>query len=180
MKFFTSAADRGSASIRRTWADSPSSVASRPSAAAASSASSGMLDHRKYDSRDATSYPLSRCTAPGFLGSGCAIVRNRNAGETRHAESAARTAGSNRAPRRRSLSYTPINPCTSALDAGRRYARLANAPSTARAFAPSSLAPTPGANTRRQPSRRTVVASSSGPAIVIVSTPRFRSALSFT
>ena len=50
----------GSASIRRTWRASIAGALSWPFAATSSSSSSGMLLHRKNDSRDASSRSLMR------------------------------------------------------------------------------------------------------------------------
>ena len=52
--------DRRSASIRRTCCSRPAGVLSVPRVAASSSSSSGMLLHRKNESRDARSMSLSR------------------------------------------------------------------------------------------------------------------------
>ena len=59
-KLLTSADERGSASIRRTCAASTARSFSFPLSAASSSSSSGMLLHRKNDSREASSRSLMR------------------------------------------------------------------------------------------------------------------------
>ena len=48
--------------MRRTCCSSTAGVFSRPALASASSSSSGMLLHRKNDSREASSTSLTRCT----------------------------------------------------------------------------------------------------------------------
>ena len=60
VKLVISACDFGSASIRLTWASSTAGVLSRPCAATLISSSSGMLLHRKNDSREASARSLTR------------------------------------------------------------------------------------------------------------------------
>ena len=64
-KFDTSASARRSSSIRRTWRSSTAGSFSRPCSAASSSSASGIVLHRKNESRDASSTSLIRCAAAG-------------------------------------------------------------------------------------------------------------------
>jgi hypothetical protein len=56
-------------------------LAQSPFAARSKSAASGMLLHRKYESRDAISKSVSSRISPGFSASGSSSHRNRKCGE---------------------------------------------------------------------------------------------------
>ena len=61
-------APRGSLSIRCSWVVTSVGVASVPAVAAASTVSSGVVFHRPYDRRAASSYPDSlTATGPNLL-----------------------------------------------------------------------------------------------------------------
>ena len=83
VKFDTSASARGSASMRRTCASSTPGRRRRPAVAAFSSCSSGMLLHRKKDSRDASSTSLTGCAVAGARRGRVAFhaIQERRAGQ---------------------------------------------------------------------------------------------------
>ena len=98
-KLSTSARDRGSLSIRLTCASSTVRSRNRPFSARPSNSSSGMLLHRKNDSRDARSMSLSRDTPADF--GGVSVVRLAGASwRTQHETSGCRRHGRNRTCRR--------------------------------------------------------------------------------
>ena len=124
-KLVTSARDRSSAIIRRTCRSSTAGSWSLPAIASSSSSSSGILLHRKKDSRDASSMSLTRYGVRGGTPAGSGSRRKRKCGLTRTADSAISIPAS-KPSSARLFSKRAIGRSRSALVTGRRYARFIN------------------------------------------------------
>jgi hypothetical protein len=103
-----------------------------PFAASRTNSASGIVDHRKYDSRDASEY--SSTAAIASVPATGASTRNRNRGEANTAIIARPTPSSKVFPGwAYVLRATSTSRATCAASTGRRYARSAKLPNNSRA-----------------------------------------------